>query len=85
VPFKGGIVSLLNQGGFMVAMSRFSPEIMLYENMRVTTFLAGCRRQRQIPPKFSVGAPRTATVGVEIPLRSDAAWSADNREAGYVG
>ena len=41
VPFKGGMVALLNQGGAMIANSKFSPEIMLYENMRNNDFLSG--------------------------------------------
>ena len=54
VPFKGGIVSLLNQGGFMVAMSRFSPEIMLYENMRNNDFLSGLQDSVKYE-KFTTG------------------------------
>lgn len=41
VPFKGGMVALLNQGGYVVANAKFHPDIMQYENMRNNDFLSG--------------------------------------------
>ncbi|MEW6027736.1 MAG: hypothetical protein AB1599_10660 [Planctomycetota bacterium] len=54
VPFKGGIVGLLNQGGAMISSSKGSPETMLYENMRNNDFLAGLQDSVKYE-KFTTG------------------------------
>jgi len=56
VPFKGGMVALLNQGGAMIANAKLSPEIMLYENIRNNDFLSGLQNSVKYE-KFTTGGP----------------------------
>lgn len=56
VPFKGGMVSLLNQGGAVISHAKFSPEIMLYENIRNNDFLSGLQDSVKYA-KFTPGGP----------------------------
>jgi hypothetical protein len=41
VPFKAGMVPLLTQGGTMISHSKFSPDVIAYENIRNNDFLSG--------------------------------------------
>jgi hypothetical protein len=41
VPFKAGLVPLLNQGGVIISNSKNSPETFAYENNRINDFISG--------------------------------------------